>query len=1030
MTTKVLKRTFAAIACIASVLLAEMTYAQAPSAGNPTYVEGVISDQNGAPVAGATVLVKDDASIYAISDADGKYRLEGLKPSSELEFSFLGMSPVTMTWNGATLLNVTMHEESIELETTVVIGYGSVKKKDLTGSVGILDGDALQSQSTTLLSQRIQGMVPGLNVTRTGNMPGSSATLQIRGVTTIGDSNPLILIDGVPASSIDDVNSLDVEQITVLKDAASASIYGARAAAGVILVTTRSAKEGETTINYNGEVSFQTLAELPRTVGAIDYMRMYNEYKWNDAGNRPGGEFSEFSQDLIENYYNYNAMDPIDYPLTDWKSLMLNNYALRHKHSLVLTYGNKVVKTRASVSYENNDAMYDGSNYERITARLRNNIKFTPKWTANIDMSVNRSQFNDTQAGNVIKHSYMYPEIYLGEYPDGRIAPGQSGANSYAVLREGGSTTTNKTVFSGKVSLEFRPVEGLSLEASFLPSLAFNQSKNFKKAIPVYDAYDPNQFIQYINGYTTTSLTEARREIVTLQGDFIASYAKTFANDHNLNVMAGYEEYYYRNDYMSANTDQMELDNFPYLDLANENFLGVGGTAYENAYRSVFARAMYNYKGRYYAQFNARFDASSRFHRDYRWGFFPSASVAWVITNENFMQDVRGVSHLKIRASLGSLGNERIGNYPYQSSINFENTPMFGSTGIISQMTAAQLYYAVRDITWETTYNYDVGIDANFFNNRLTFTGDFYYKKTDGMLLNVAIPSFTGFADPEQNAGTMFTKGWEIKLGWTDTKGDFTYSVGVNLSNYKSVMGDLKGTVFDGETIIRQGDEYNAWYGYVSDGLFQSQEEIDGSALLVANTKPGDIRYVDISGPDGVPDGKITADYDRVILGSSQPKYIYGGYINLGWKGISFSMVFSGVGKHLARMNTSMIQPFEGSWLSPSANLLGNYWSVYNTAEQNSKAKYPRLSAVSETNNYAMSDFWLFNGAFFRCKNINIGYSFPKKLISKIGIKSLRIYANVDDPFCFDNYPHGWDPEASVNTYITTTYTLGLDIKF
>ena len=319
---------------------------------------------------------------------------------------------------------------------------------------------------------------------------------------------------------------------------------------------------------------------------------------------------------------------------------------------------------------------------------------------------------------------------------------------------------------------------------------------------------------------------------------------------------------------------------------------------------------------------------------------------------------------------------------------------------------------------------------ANFFNNRLTFTGDFYYKKTDGMLLNVAIPSFTGFADPEQNAGTMFTKGWEIKLGWTDTKGDFTYSVGVNLSNYKSVMGDLKGTVFDGETIIRQGDEYNAWYGYVSDGLFQSQEEIDGSALLVANTKPGDIRYVDISGPDGVPDGKITADYDRVILGSSQPKYIYGGYINLGWKGISFSMVFSGVGKHLARMNTSMIQPFEGSWLSPSANLLGNYWSVYNTAEQNSKAKYPRLSAVSETNNYAMSDFWLFNGAFFRCKNINIGYSFPKKLISKIGIKSLRIYANVDDPFCFDNYPHGWDPEASVNTYITTTYTLGLDIKF
>lgn len=1032
MTTRLQILAISAVCEIILGLLSTNLYALPSAAGNsPAVVEGIVSDRNGSPIPGVAVLVKG-TSIYGITDSDGKYRLEGVEENNIIEFTCIGLQPVSMTWNGSAMINVVMQEESLELEGTVVIGYGSVKKKDLTGSVGILDGEAISSQSTTLVSQRLQGMIPGLQVTRSGSMPGSSATLRIRGITTISDNSPLILIDGIPASSIDDVNSADVEQITVLKDAASASIYGARAAAGVILVTTKSAREGEMTINYSGEVSFHTLAELPETVGAIDYMRMFNEYKWNDAGNLPGGEYPQYSQDLIENYMSkYHYYDPITYPLTDWESLMLKDFALRHKHSLVLTYGSKVIKTRASVAYENSDALYEGANYGRLTTRIRNDITFSPKWSANIDFSFNRAQKNDTQASNVIKHSYMYPEIYLAEYPDGRIAEGQGGANTYAILREGGNKVTNSSVVSGKLSLEFRPVEGLSLQANVLPSYKFNQSKNFKKAIPVYDAYDPNVMIGYINNFTTTSLTEGRTETVTMETQLIANYVRTFSNSHNLNVMAGYEEYYYRYENMTAGTDQMELDNFPYLDLANNNFLSVSGTAYENAYRSFFARAMYNYKERYYAQFNARYDASSRFHKDYRWGFFPSASVAWVISNENFMLNANKVSHLKLRASLGTLGNERIGNYPYQTSINFESTPMFGNSGILSQMTAAQVDYAIKNITWETTYNIDFGIDANFFDNRLSFTGDYYYKKTDGMLLEVAIPSFTGFADPEQNAGEMFTHGWELKLGWSDRIGDFTYSLGANLSNYKSVMGNLNGTVFDGSQIIREGCEYNAWYGYRSAGLFQTEEEVNSSALLVANTKPGDVKYIDVSGPDGTPDNKISADYDRVILGSSQPKYIYGGYINLGWKGISFSMLFSGVGKQLSRMNTSMIEPFEGQWLSPSANLLDNYWSVYNSPEKNLTVKYPRLSYVSaEANNYEMSDYWLFNGAFFRCKNINLGYSFPKKWINRIGVQALRIYANVDDPFCIDRFPRGWDPEAGVNTYITTTYTIGLDIKF
>ena len=352
MTAHLHKWVFAVVCMISAWLISDMEiYAQAPSSDN-SVVEGVVSDQSGAPLAGVAALVQGNTSVFAITDADGMYRLEGVTLGSVIEFSCLGMIPVTVTWNGERRLDVTMEEESLELEATVVIGYGSVKKKDLTGSVGILDGESLQASSTTLLSQRLQGMIPGLNVSRTGSMPGTSATLQIRGVTTMSDNSPLILIDGMPASSIDDVNSLDIDQITVLKDAASASIYGARAAAGVILITTKSASEGETVINYSGEVSFHTLSELPESVGALDYMRMYNEMQWNDAGNPAGGEYNTYTQDFIDNYYMNHEIDPITYPLTDWKDLMLKDFALRHKHSLVLTYGNKVVIPEDALLFE------------------------------------------------------------------------------------------------------------------------------------------------------------------------------------------------------------------------------------------------------------------------------------------------------------------------------------------------------------------------------------------------------------------------------------------------------------------------------------------------------------------------------------------------------------------------------------------------------------------------------------------------------------------------------------------------------
>lgn len=1002
---------------------------------------GTVRDMAG-PMVGTVVLNKDNGS-YVSTDLDGNFSLSDVEKGQTLEFSHMGYITRTIVWNGENPLMLTMEEESIELDETVVIGYGSVKKKDLTGSVGVIDDRILDGQSTSQLSQALQGVIPGLSVTRSGSMPGASATINIRGITTMSDSSPLILVDGMMVSSLDNVAMEDVRQITVLKDAASASIYGARAAAGVILITTKEASEGELQIGYNGEFSVITPTELPEFLtDPINYMNMYNEWSWNDAGNPAGGEYAGYSKDYIENYMYNNTYDPISYPDFDWKDAILKKAGLRHKHNLTMMYGNNVIKSRVSASYENVDAMYPGSNHERFSVRSRNNINIGKKLGGSLDFSFRHATKNDPRSGSPLRAAYMYPRIYLGLYPDGRVGPGKEGSlsNTLGALLYGGSDKTVSDIVTAKISLSYKPVAGLSITANFTPTFSFTRLKQMSKAVPVYDAYDTSLLLGYVSGYNTNSLSEERRHSTSYETQVIANYDRTFGKRHNFNIMAGYEDYIYTYETMDAVTNDMELGQFPYLDLANSNSLGVGGSSWQNAYRSFFGRVMYNYDSRYYIQLNARGDASSRFHRNHRWGFFPSASAGWVLTNEEFLKGVRNVDYLKIRASIGSLGNERIGNYPYQTYISFNSAIMYDSSGTspVQAMSGAQQDYAYEDVHWEKTWNWDVGIDASFFGNRLDFTADYYYKKTTDMLLSVAIPSFTGYSAPEKNAGTMYTRGWELRIGWHDRVGDFTYSINANLSDYRSIMGNLGGKqVFNSDgTIITEGVEYNSWYGYKSGGLFQNDQSIADSPLLVASTKPGDVKYLDVSGPDGVPDNIINETYDRVVLGSSLPHYIYGGSVTLGWKGLSFSVLFNGVGKRLSRITESMIRPLQGQWLSAPEVLLNkdgsrNYWSVYNSEEQNLAARYPRLSHNSgEYNNYKMSDFWLADSSFLRIKNINLSYSFPENMISRINLKGLRVYVNIDDPICFDNWVDGWDPEADASTYIARTYTVGLDIKF
>jgi len=1005
-----------------------------------TTVKGVIRDAQG-PLVGVSVLDKTTGK-WAITDIDGNFSLEGVKKGNIFEITCLGYNTASATWQGENPFEFILSEDIQSLEESVVIGYGSVKKKDLTGAVGIVDNSVIGQQSQSQLSQSLQGLVPGLTVTRSSSMPGASTTVKVRGVTTLSDNSPLILVDGVPASSLDMVAPEDVRQITVLKDAASASIYGARAAAGVILVTTKEASEGQLNIAYNGEASFITPTELPSYLTDVNnYMTMMNEWAWNDGGNIPGGDYAIYSKDEIANYATNHMYDPISYPDFDWQSAILKNFSMRHKHNLSMTYGNKVVKTRVSASYENADALYQGSNHERISFRTRNNLKFNKYLSAAVDFSFRHATKNDPASGSPLRASYMYPSIYAGLYPDGRIGPGKEGSfsNTLGALLEGGESKNISDNVTGKISLSVKPFEGFDITASFNPTYSFVRLKTMNKAVPVYDAYDTGYILGYVSGCEKNSLSEERRNAQSLETQVIATYDHTFAKKHNFNAMVGYEDYMYTYETLTMASNDMELSSYPYMDMANKNSLSTGGSSYQNAYRSFFARLMYNYDNRYYVQLNGRADASSRFHKNHRWGFFPSTSLGWVISNEDFFSNVRGVDHLKLRASLGSLGNERIGNYPYQSYISFNNAIMYDATGTTpnSVMTGAQQEYAYEDIHWETTWSWDIGIDASFFNNRLDVTADYYYKQTKDMLLTVAIPLFTGYSAPEKNLGDMYTNGWEVKIGWKDQIGDFHYAVSANLSDYKSIIGNMGGKqVFNSNgTAILEGEEYNCWYGYVSEGLFQTAEEVASSAVLVAS-KPGDVKYKDISGVDGVPDGKINETYDRVVLGSSLPHYIYGGNVSVGWKNFSLSVLFNGVGKQLSRLTENMIRPMQSQWLPAPSVLLNsdgsrNYWSQYNTAEQNQSVAYPRLSHQGgEYNNYKMSDYWLVNSAYLRVKNINISYNVPEKALKNIALKGLNVYFNVDDPFCFDNYLPGWDPEAGASTYIARTFTLGVNVKF
>jgi len=1008
----------------------------------------VIAADGGNAISNATIEVveiKTNQKNSFGSDEEGIFQLENLTIDGVYNIyvhhvGFLRdsiMNFVAKT-NQTNSILIRLKPDNTELDEVVVIGYGSVQKKDLTGAISSVDGKDIAVRKTTQLSQALQGAVPGVMATRSNSAPGASTTVRVRGITTItsGGLNPLVILDGVPVSGLDQVNPNDVENVTVLKDAASASIYGSRAAAGVILITTKRGEEGNISLDYNTDFGFETPTELPEYVGAQRYLQLVNELRWNDNNNNEN-EYPIYAKDIVDNYTTLNQENPNLYPITDWQSLILKDKASRQSHQLSVAGAGKHLRTRFSLGYDNTDALYVHRNYERLTARANNNIMVNDFLSAVVDLNFKRTTDNRpyvnrlSAEGEPMYRMGITAPIYAATWDDGRLASGKDGDNIYGMLNYGGNNKYQYTQLGGKIGLDLKPIDGLTLTGVIAPIFNFDRTKEFKTKVPFTAMNNPEQTVGYINGHDATKLNEGRVESYQYTTQFLANYLKGFGK-HNLNLLAGYEFFYYYNESLSASRDQYVLDGYPYLDIGPLEFRDNGGSAYENAYRSYFGRAMYNYDNKYFLQANIRYDGSSRFAKEYRWGVFPSISAGWSISEENFMKDISWLNFLKLRASYGTLGNERIGNYPYQSLIEFSNTALFyNGNEPVSAQSASQWQYAIRDITWEKTESYDIGVDFVALDNRLNATFDVYNKITSDMLLALQIPIYIGFDNPNQNTGKMNTKGWEFAIGWKENKDKFNYGVSFNISNFKSVMGDLGGTEFLGDQVKMQGSEFNEWYGYLSDGLYQSQEEVTNSAVLNANVKAGDVRYKDVSGPEGVPDGIISPEYDRVFLGGSLPQYLYGGQINVGYAGLNLNVVVQGVGKQNTRQTTDMIRPYQQNWGNFISILDGNTWSNYNSAEQNQAADYPRYSNTSAGNNYAMSDFWMINGRYFRLKSVNLSYQLPTAFLNKYHVKGMGVSLSANDILTVNKFPKGWDPEMTSFTYpITASFLFGINVKF
>ena len=728
-----------------------------------------------------------------------------------------------------------------------------------------------------------------------------------------------------------------------------------------------------------------------------------------------------YSDSYLADYMRYKLVDPDRYPDTDWQDALYTGSGFMQHHHISVS-GGKKVNTLASFGYQEQEGLIPGFSAERYNMRLNSRMNIRKNLQAKVLVEARRNNVVEPiSAASIMSNVNRIAPIYTARLKDGRWGTGYNNGNPVAQANDGGSSDKTYDFLRATFQVAYQPFSGMDVEFNFSPKFSNNYTKNFNKSLKLYtpDSDEP------VLNPAMSSLNQTDAKITENMLQVILRYNKEF-RDHEIGILGGYEQIIYKTQNISLRREGFPLVDYPVMNAGSVTNWSNGGGASEWALLSYFARANYSYKSRYLLEANIRVDGSSRFARGHRFGVFPSVSLGWRISEENFMKSVDWVTNLKLRASWGQLGNQEIGPYPAYTTMSMGPTFIFGTTPTAAD-GAVQKSYANEGITWETSETIDVGLDVSLFRNKFNMVFDLYERKTKDILLKLPITGITGLTEPYQNAGVVRNRGWDLELSHRNQHRDFRYQISFNLSDVHNKVIDLKGAgpIISGFSLIEEGYPINSIYGYKALGLFRSDEEIAGAPRQTfGDIAPGDIRYANVSDRNN----KNTVDRDdRTVIGNVIPRYTYGLNIAMQYKGFDLSMLIQGVGK------VNAIYTGDAVWALYNAGKMQRWHMDYWTP-QNPGASYPRLIADSSHNNFQNSSFWVYDASYVRLKNAQLGYTLPERLTRKIWIQKLRLYVSGDNLLTFDHMPKGWDPETrsgDAEIYpIASTYTFGVQITF
>ncbi len=1007
-------------------------------------ISGTVADETGETVTGATVKVKRNPVHATTTDVNGKFMLQNVSEGDTLQVYFIGFNTADIPLvKGKSDYGIILHSHMSQLDEVVVVGYSTQRKVDLTGSVSSISSSTLADRPITNATSALAGLAAGLTVTNSGgSTPGYEAqSLLVRGQGTLNNAAPLVVVDGMTGVAISDINPLDIDNISVLKDAASSAIYGSRAANGVILITTKQGAESAPRLTYSGNVSFETVAKrLNLVTDYAEFMELQN------AGLIANGQAPRFSQGKIDEWRNDAGRNPTIYPNTDWQDHIYRNPSVVQNHNLSVTGGGRRARYNISFGYINNPGMIYYTDYERFQLRTNIDVNIKPWLSVGTNLfgyidKNNPSSENAAAGGDVIFGSGAFntvPGMTLYDPVTGLYGGIQnpedenvSNFNPYRrqwFYKDEFPTKTRRMV--AKVYARLQPVKGLTIQGSY----SYNYwDRRVEQHLTDRDLYrftsDGPVLIR--EGKVRTYIRRYNYDNTFRSSELTANY-NFHVSKLETSVLIGASQEYDRDRYEMFRRYDLIDDSLTSVDAATTNG-EIQGNYTEWAMRSYFGRVNLNWDDKYLLEANLRADGSSKFAPGHRWGYFPSVSAGWRISQEKFMRSLASwLDNLKIRASYGSLGNNATTSY-------YMYQPLFATANYILNGNIAgglaQTVLSNPNLSWEKTYMTNIGLDYALFNNRLNGSIEIYNKDTKGILISLPAPLEHGTSVvPNQNAGEVNNKGFEMDINWNDRIGKVSYNVGFNMGFVNNTVTKFQGDVssINGVYKTQEGKPINQLYVITVDRIVRDQADLDYVQALVDRNpdyfatyqRPelGDFLFRDANG-----DGRLDAD-DRVEIGhGTLPRFTYGISLGVNWNNFDFSALFQGVGNHQVYYNNQAFRFVTVMGQSLNKDITDNAW----TPDNPYASTYPVLRNNANGKNNIASDAFVHNAAYFRCKNIQLGYTIPRKITRKFYMENLKIYTSIDNLFTLTNFP-GLDPEVGANVGYPTVrqYSVGINISF